>query len=288
MDTQKTFHICVLLYGNHAHLAERCLRSIVRRYWANRTVDVRVGFNDACGATYHIASEVAYSYPRWWGIRAPHNVGKYPLMRRMFYDRPLTGSHVIWFDDDSYWDYEDWPKWWMRLLHALDEHDVIGSLYKLSTPVFNQRFKAGWPGIREQPWFTGKKPPTREGLAFPTGGWWVTRTEILQKHDWPPVELHHNGGDTLFGELCRQQGYKIGQFNTGVRINADAEGRESRGDRRGLSKTSPPPFHGCGPGTDYLAYRAECIQKYHAFHCEHFPLSRGDLEAWTTNSIIST
>ena len=42
----------------------------------------------------------------------------------------------------------------------------------------------------------------------------------------------------MLGELLRQQGLRIKKFNTGVAVNADENGRESRSKKRGYD--SPP------------------------------------------------
>ncbi len=38
----------------------------------------------------------------------------------------------------------------------------------------------------------------------------------------------------MLGELMRQQGYSLFHFNDGIAINADAAGKESNSERRGI------------------------------------------------------
>lgn len=294
IDGYPTFHICMLMYGDHADLARRCLTSLRHAVWWGNVLDVRIGFNDACPLTRGIASEVAGSFHEsmFWGFDAGKNVGKYPMMRRMLYDVPLGGDYVIWFDDDSYWTVQPAGsylggvvKWWDKLSNLLKDCSMLGSVYHLNRKCFDHRFKECWYGIRAQPWFTGKKPCAYNDFEFVTGGWWAISTKILKKHDWPPYEVFHTGGDTLLGEMCRQQGYRIGHFNEGVAINAGPLGQESGARRRGFLSSTQPPFYGCNAGTDFVAYRAECKRQWHDFVCSHYRLRHLEHDVCNTKSI---
>jgi hypothetical protein len=71
---------------------------------------------------------------------------------------------------------------------------------------------------------------------FITGGWWTIRTDIIRKWHWPTLDIKHNGGDMMLGELCRQQNYKMKNFDHGVGINAKmGSERASSAPRRGRS-----------------------------------------------------
>lgn len=249
-----SFSVCVLCYGDHPHLAARCLNSIARSAdWA--LIDsIQVGLNAVSPATRTVVDRAAASWPVPWRILEPAdgaNVGKYPLMRRMFYGPPeaagiaiprrvLKASRVMWFDDDSYVRDESGPEWWRQVRAAATDVTVLGSLYKVAgTPTLSA-------AIADQDWYTATPRRAADPVAadragspvhtFVTGGWWVARSRFLRIWDYPFLALHHNGGDVLLGELCAQQKQKLGGFNAGVAINADAQGRESRAPRRGRSE----------------------------------------------------
>jgi hypothetical protein len=287
MSTRSTFHICVLTHGLYPDLARRCLVSIERHaLWASIR-DVRIGFNESCPETVKLAEQFAgYSPVPCIGYCPDRNVGKYPLMRRMFYQgHPLTADYVMWFDDDSYldpasvgiWSVPDSVRWWGELTKLLCTHDVVGSLYRLHPKRYDATVAKTWPGIRRQPWFAGRPMLTWQEFKFPTGGWWVASTELLKKHNWPVWELHHNGGDVLLGEMCRQQGYRLEHFNQGVRINANAAGEESAAKRRGIK--SAVPFDDFTPIADAADYRASCAEKFHSFECHTYLLGQGNSNA---------
>jgi hypothetical protein len=140
-------------------------------------------------------------------------------------------KYTMWFDDDS-WILPDAPQnWFDSVSAAMEDADMIGSIW---------RMRSGFIGaqpefIRNQPWYAGK--PVRLGMRTPfvTGGWWTIRTEILQRWDWPPDVRFHNGGDMMLGELCRQQGYRLRQFTTGLGINTK-DRKCSTAPRRGFSE----------------------------------------------------
>ena len=106
---------------------------------------------------------------------------------------------------------------------------MVGAIYRM--PV--QGEQAAW--IYRQPWYNGKLLPPGYKFTFATGSFWGIRTRILQQWDWPVPALTHNGGDTMLGELCRQQDYRLKPFKQGVWVNADQDGRESKAPRRGAS-----------------------------------------------------
>jgi hypothetical protein len=153
-------------------------------------------------------------------------------MRRMFHDpdRPVMTPYLMWFDDDSYIDWPD-SDWWSRPYQAMQEADMIGSIYTIPAQGDQPKAVAAQPWYRNKPLERGRDGKSR--FRFATGGWWVVRTRIVQKWDWPWPELKHRGGDHTFGELIRQQSYTLKDFKEGVRINADKQGRESKAPKRG-------------------------------------------------------
>jgi hypothetical protein len=171
------------------------------------------------------------------------NVGKYPLMRRMFYAEsvdicPLS-ELVMWFDDDSHvidTFKSTQASWFKKVACMAANTDILGSIYR---PGPHYPMTGQIAGIKQQPWYAGAD--ISRDMLFITGGWWVARTALLKSWNYPFEVIHHNGGDIILGELCRQQKYRIQHFNDGVAINYDAaRGGESRAERRGL--TSSPPW----------------------------------------------
>jgi hypothetical protein len=222
--------VCVLFYGNHFDLAVRCLDSIIRTADWTLIDDVRLGLNAVCPETRHYVHTTAngLSVPAY--VYEPEkNAGKYPLMRRMFYgplepdamasaDRVPLSGRIMWFDDDSHITSHD-PKWWSKVLDLSMRAQLIGAIWRIK--IIGRQHQ----GIAAQPWYNSECPvPPGHFVRFVTGGWWVAHTEMLARWDYPFVELHHNGGDSILGELCRQQSYSMLHFQDGIAIN-DSERR---------------------------------------------------------------
>lgn len=228
------FSVNILVYGDHSDLAERCLSSISRVADWSLIADVRIGLNDVVQKTLSLvrAFGMQCRSPVYLCV-PPRNVGKYPLMRRMFNDSrlPSLADRVMWFDDDSYIRDTVTTSWWRGVHQLATDNTVVGSLYDI-----RQR-GLQWQEIPKQPWYTGKPVGPRHRYRFATGGWWVIDTAIVRRWDYPFPELHNNGGDSILGELCRQQSYKLLHFNTEIAINANATSVESAAKRRG--ETTP-------------------------------------------------
>lgn len=239
MDSGPLWSLCVLLYGDYPDLACRCLGS-----WrgplrcdavAARFRDIRVGANEVSPAVQRwvrpLLSVWARQLPVWW-YAPDRNVGKYPLMRRMFRQPDWAGPLVMWFDDDSYLEpvAED-PRWWesRELLLSSPEVGALGQLWR-------RVWVAGQPEwVATQPWYDPSRPVRVGGWQrFCTGGWWCSRRDVLEKLDWPIPELRHSGGDMLFGAALEHSGLRMIACAEGVRINADILGRHSRAPRRGI------------------------------------------------------
>jgi hypothetical protein len=235
--------ICVLLYGDHPDLAKRCLASLgaALPYADGRIQDIRLALNVACKATKDYVDR--WSQEMWSAqrLRILHyvpdrQVGKYPLMRRMFYDadEPLADL-AMWFDDDSYIDVclDDW---WGDIFRRMEGCHMIGQS-KWYMPVQGKQ----WDWIKTQPWYNRdaglpEKFRGRLSFRFCQGAWWVIRRTVLEHLNWPVMELNHNGGDSMLGEALRHQGFQMGFFDRGLRINADEKGRHSKAKRRGMSE----------------------------------------------------
>lgn len=235
---------CVLLYGDYPHLAERCLVPLLKLAASGR-LQLRVGCNE-------ISARTEDALDRWKVeavantrvFRSAANLLKYPMMRLLFghgyahgleFDGPerVSTPYVTWFDDDSYVKAPR-PEAWLEAAEAkMADADMVGSVYKLKAP--HSPNQVAW--IESQPWYGGR--PVLSPPKFATGGWWMLRSEIVYQHNWPVPDIIHDGGDTMLGELLNQQNLRLANHNAGVAINADAQGRESRAERRGRSGRTP-------------------------------------------------
>lgn len=157
---------------------------------------------------------------------------KYPMMRKLFYDKPINTDYVMWFDDDSFIKEENLISWLDLVESHMKDCDMLGSVYMIKYGLDQM----SW--VRQQPWYTGKEISDKP--KFATGGWWCIRTEVLKKFDWPVKQIKHCGGDVALGVLLNQNNLKLKHFNKGVAINANLEGKESSAERRGASKVEVP------------------------------------------------
>ncbi len=238
------FSINVLAYGDHPDILGRCLGSLLASFDGNLISDVRVGMNAVGDRSWQIIREFAEAVPVTCHVYSEtyeRNVMKYPLMRRMLYDpeRPLKGSRVVWFDDDSFmWHGARWSE--ADRVWRANKPAIMGSIY-YPAYTWTQTEK---DAISEQPWYTGAPLATKP--KFVQGGFWIADKEFLAKWDYPFRELRHNGGDVILGELCRQQKAQIVHFSDLIGINADKNGKESAAKRRGVTTSrlfeNPPPY----------------------------------------------
>jgi hypothetical protein len=240
----KRITLCCLFYGHYVEQAERCLSSIAREV-VKRPDYVRE-FRLACNTPSKELKRVVTEFADrlYLHCRIPSSVVftdtelKYPTMRLLFHHLTSCsqlGDYIMWFDDDSY--FEDLPAtWWDELSDQMQIHDMVGQFWLM--PIQGNQ----WEWVQTQPWFDESKgmPPKRHRqtrcFEFCQGAWWVARSRLMLDYDWPIPELRHNGGDSMLGELIRQQGLSMGRFHGGVRINADERGRHSKAKRRGLSE----------------------------------------------------
>ena len=258
------FSVCVLLYGDHFDLAKNVLGSIVAsRPRQDLLCDLRIGLNDVCPETrryvWDLCGRELLKTPVYV-YEPPSNVGKYTLMRRMFYDdkRPL-GSHIMWFDDDTHLDVnpETWS-WWLTVAELARQHLMLGQIWHI-TQRGNQ-----YLGIQQQPWYGGKKVHARHKFVYATGAWWVVRSDFIRQWNYPFPELYHNGGDSILGELVRQRGNKdLHYFDDGLEINVGG-----LPGRRGIAKdlrTEVYPWQNYLPGQvpDLAHHNFEC--RIHCF-----------------------
>lgn len=218
------FTVCCLFFGEYHELAERLLRSLSRP-WVG--LEFRFGLNRVGERTSQAVQrfiETSTAPCSVYHGREPY--WKYPLMRQMF--QGLNTPYTMWFDDDSWIDDYAPDDIFSRIQEKLQDHDIVGAPYYKFLIGGQQAF------VKAQPWYNHR--PVDRKVVFITGGWFAIKTEILQKHDWPPANFEHNGGDVMLGALCKQYGYKLGKFTEGLHINAKPDGGCSSSPRRGFSQ----------------------------------------------------
>jgi hypothetical protein len=199
---------------------------------------VCVGLNAASAATRGVVCGLLKELPAQIAVMVydagSTNRFKYPMMRKMFHDpqNPVTTQFAVWLDDDSclaYSTLESARQWWQTLHIVLQQADVVGAIYRKSLEGRQADY------IRSCPWYARQQIGPQHKVVFATGGFLGLRTRILQKYDYPFLDLVHNGGDVMLGELCRQQNLRLRPFREDVWVNADDTGRESKAVRRGAS-----------------------------------------------------
>ncbi len=257
------FSVYVLVYGDEYEVAGRCLRSMVS---VNSEVDALKAVVADFRIAVHAPSVRLRQVVDYWSAMAHektglpvklylpvNNVFKYPTMRRMLYDEVHpAGELVMWFDDDSYLEGKD--DFWPRVHRVALTNDVVGQRWWV-------RPRGGqWDWIQTQPWCNPKlrKPYT---FTFCQGAWWCSKHAVLKRLNWPVPELRHNGGDSMFGEVCRHQGLKRRFFEYGVRINADEFGQHSAGERRGYRESEIAAHYSGEPlPTDHQRFEVEWVR----------------------------
>ncbi len=211
------FSVCALLYGDYPALARRLLDSLRVH---DQVQDFRLGLNQVGMATrdcvHSWALQQYHRQPVYLYEEANFaNLGKYPLMRQMLRDRKVAAK-VMWFDDDSYLDPAAGTDWWQQAAQVSRGKTQVGSIHRIM-----QRTRQHEVIVR-QPWFTGKPINHRHRFEFATGGWWIADSSFLLRWDYPFPALHHNGGDSILGELIRQQGGTLGKFPGGIQCHCES------------------------------------------------------------------
>lgn len=237
------FTICVLFYGDHFDLASRCLTPIIQS-GALPESHLRIGLNAVCQQTRELAYQAAPG--NVWEFA--ENQHKYPVMRQMIHGvSPIRTAYTMWFDDDSFIT-QPFTPWLAAVDAAMQNADLLGSVYQIPWQGRQRDF------VKAQSWYAGKDPAARTRIKFATGGWWVSRTDVLYRFNYPWEELDHRGGDAMLGEMCYQQGLRLKHFRDGVKINADANGKESAAPRRGFDQR--PIGFDFDPGVAAVLHRA--------------------------------
>ena len=196
------FSVCTVLYGPHEDLAEKLLSS-----WKNydKVTDFRIGLNAVSEKSRYLLQDWASRQKVPVYVFEPEgqeNVGKYPLMRAMFRSCE-PAEYLMWFDDDSYLDEYAGTEWWRSVGVQAASATQVGAVHRIIQR--SRQFEV----IQQQPWYSGKSLGPRHRYTFATGGWWTLNRDFALAHDYPFTAIHHNGGDSVLGELIRQQGGKL-------------------------------------------------------------------------------
>ena len=221
--------LCFLMYGDFEQLAFGVARSL-RRWGPTPPVDIRIGFNSVSERSKSIVLGALDTYqsdnPAVVGYvwDCPTNCGKYPLMRRMFClddkdDCPALQEYVSWFDDDSVITEEG--SYHVSKIADYLKADVNAAQAGCVHLIRQRGYQYEW--IQRQPWYTGKEVNQGTKFRFATGGFWVAESAFLVKHDYPFKEIHHNGGDSMLGELIRQQGRSILEVSSAHSVQCGCE-----------------------------------------------------------------
>jgi|TARA_R110000824_G_scaffold82768_15_gene207526 hypothetical protein len=210
-----------MTYGDYPDLIGKTLDSLRDRFNA-RVKDIRIGLNGVSDDSFERVMSWCEQFrlcPVYVYQEVDNqNVGKYPLMRRMFYERPAPvheSDAVMWFDDDTFLDGWVKDKWWDSVAKASEGVTLMGLKHSINCRGNQAK------GIAEQLWYTGSEVKRRHKMQFMTGGWWLADSNFLSRWDYPFTAIYHNGGDSILGELCRQQSATMFDFKSGAQCHAE-------------------------------------------------------------------
>ncbi|HEY0549683.1 MAG TPA: hypothetical protein VGF13_08780, partial [Verrucomicrobiae bacterium] len=113
--------ICLLAYGAHADLAERCLASVYGTTDPS-LFQLRAGLNEVEAKTRKLFDHYAEKFGNVQLFIEPRNTFKSPLMRRLFQQPPISTEWTIWCDDDTHFTRCDWLQ---RLALKVEEKPEI-------------------------------------------------------------------------------------------------------------------------------------------------------------------
>lgn len=220
-----TVTICVLAYGDYPGLLQKCLESIYNNTNVSQ-FELRLGLNAVSERVLKYVQRFVAGRDDIRLYTETRNIYKYPMMRRMFTEHPLTTKWVVWLDDDSRITAPDWlPR--LDAYAASRPCDMVGKQYyhHVSQGMMN------W--IRAASWFKARDLVLRHGRLiseFATGGWWALKTEVIKRLDWPDRRLSHRG-DVELGSALFQIGAVLRSYAYGVVISGYP--------RRGASQQRP-------------------------------------------------
>jgi hypothetical protein len=224
------FLVLALFYGDHPALAQRC-GATLRALWNTGQVDVRIGLNEVSPRSRAILDELLPGVDR---LAAEPQIFKYPMMHRLVQTYAGAATHMMWFDDDSCLLPGTDAASWLAAVSRRAE-GATGALGAVHT---SELTPAQREWVLAQPWFTGRA--LGDEVLFAVGGWFVLPLALMRRCGWPGT-LQHAGGDISLGVLLQQQGLVPEPFRVGLAINADAQLRESKAPRRGVTEPGGVP-----------------------------------------------
>ena len=167
----------------------------------------------------------------------------------------------MWFDDDS-WLASPEDVWSDLRRYQVSGATVLGSPHRI-----RQRGRQ-YEMIRRQPWYTGLPVDAHHRFTFATGAWWVADPLFLRKHDYPFPGLHHNGGDSILGELVRQQRGQILRFPRSVCHCESCGGRQRvAGGAVHINGGGRAGRRGLGVKQEKYVWEDGCSSSFPSFGC---------------------
>jgi GT2 family glycosyltransferase len=148
-------------------------------------------------------------------------------MREMFHDKdnPITTKWVIWFDDDTMADVDNYwlDKMGQAAIDAIRSDPKVGMLgaryfYSMNKPHIDWVKAAAWYRGRDFRDKVGNQAPNGFKIHFASGSCWMIRTQCIQECGIPDIRLQHNGGDICIGEQIWQNGWSLKNWNSDKRI----------------------------------------------------------------------
>jgi GT2 family glycosyltransferase len=221
--------ICLLSYGDYPRLVRRALDSI-RENCPRSEYTLAVGANEVCQETRELLDDRLARGDIDRLHSSPTNVGKSPMMRRIFAE--VRTDFIWWFDDDAYITEAGALSRWLQITRSSPPTTVLwGQAAVCEYPSAFTRLEnaVGW--VRSATWYKGLPPPSwrpggkgefnygGRGLGdgrwfFVLGGCFLVRTSAIRELDWPDQRLFIQGDDTFLGEAIRQHGWDWGNIGT--------------------------------------------------------------------------
>lgn len=234
--------ICVLTFGDHAALAQRCLESI-QRFCRRPQYQLIVGANAVGAETEGYLKALRRAKAIDHLVSGRRNLHKCPMMRRML--ARVDTEFIWWFDDDSHLTKPGTFSRLLRIARRSPPTTVLwGASYVCSEPATSAAMPDLVAFVRSAKWYRGLTPPSwrpggkgefnldGRGIGdgrwfFVTGGCWLARTQALRELDWPDPRLIILNEDILLCEAIRQRGWLWRSVSTaGLAIN-DARRRRA-------------------------------------------------------------
>jgi len=201
--------ICLLMYGDFAELHKRCLNAVLATTPKDR-VELRVGGNQLCRETdtylrkLHESGDIAHL-----NISSV-NRRKYPVMRDLFREPPLTTNWVIWLDDDTLCDTDS--GWLVKMLGVASAN--FDRNCRWVGPHYKYRMNDSWrEWCAQGGWYRSLPWPEDNKIGFATGSLWMAHVPTLLAADVPDCRLGHNKGDVTVGCQFHQAGVKLCNFS---------------------------------------------------------------------------